>query len=297
MAAQSGRNGRQVMTSNRVWRTLAAVVVFCSGFMANAYAAEPRVTPEAAKSVGNLLQLSGVQAQLNEIPEIISDGLEQRAKEQVDLKGLTYEQLQTLTKRYYNSNRLTERVVARIAAQYDPNRFDLIARILSRDPAPRLRRLKEAALAREASDALTKFAKKQAGGGDKARSAVIEELDSASAESELFTGIQALSVLAILDAVQGVEPASGATEKQANEAMLGQLYAQFLEPSQYTVRMTNLYAYREVSAEDLKAYTKLYREHVVQWFIRAAMDAVIETMNETNAQVKREIARLPRAGA
>lgn len=233
---------------------------------------------------------AGIDRYLDDMTRTIRDGLKQRQSEQIPLSGLGYEDLARIVEKHYATERLLARVATGMKPVYDPNRFDTLMGSLRSGPVVELLALKKRLRSDEAYAKLQEFADRQAKQKkNPKREELIDNLDLATAETEWLAGMQALSSLALLSMSHALD--QGGTE-YPEEAMLGQFYDQILGASRFTSRMGYHYVLKDIPDDKVELYIRVYRSTVMQWFLREAINAVIDVMAQARADVRADIARL-----
>lgn len=267
-----------------------SMLVLCAAlpFSIPAVAAEEGAKVDVV--VNALLRDLAIYELLREIPQTISDGLEQRKNEHRVLPASHWEHLDTATRDYFSEAALTARVRALLAKDYDEGRFATLQRLLQSPLGKRLSASKRAALAPQASEAIRKFAKER---HDKApgpeRASLYSQLDDASADTEFFVATQALAIQALVRMADAAERKNQDQEPEKKDILLRASYEQLLKPSKLTTRITYDYAFQELPDDDLKLYIELYRFGNMQWFLGKVMEALSTAMEQATAAAEQKL--------
>ncbi|MEW5756361.1 MAG: hypothetical protein AB1810_08645 [Pseudomonadota bacterium] len=236
----------------------------------------------ASDPIRSAVAAAQIEQRIREMTETIGWGLRQREQEGMALKALSYDELQRVLAKHYDPAQLTGKLIERLRPLYDPNRFTIINSSLN---SPQLREYTAKLAARPAAKPSRSQRKHEQ------REALLDELDRAAAETEWLAGTQALSTLALLHMMQTVneEAPPGAAQQ---EAILGQMYAQYLEASRFSIKTRYLEALADVPEDQLRLYIRMLRGSALQWFNREAINALIAVMVEARQGVEAEIAAL-----
>lgn len=246
--------------------------------------------PGPAEVVRDALANTGVANSFSNISEMVRDGLAQRRSEALDdgAKVDDYDQMNAVMLKAYDAKRIEQRVVDVLVKVYDPNRFQMLNSAHSNDLAKHMRKMKQAVAdkdnAHKAQALIAKLPKL-----DPARETLLKELDSASAESELSAGVQAMVSAALLDAMAERKLVPNEAKAMRYNSKLELFYSQMLEPTNKTVLKLNQYAYREATDDQLRQYARLYRGKPTQWFIQQSIDALMEVMQQVDTEVIAEL--------
>lgn len=265
-------------------KSVKTVVLFLLLWTGAAQAEEPAQDP-----IRNAVAAAHIEQRIREMTETLGWGLRQREQEGVALKALSYDELRGVLAQHYDPARLTGKVIERLRPLYDPNRFTLINSSLH---SPQLREYTAKVFGRPAQARQPEAAQRhRAQPKHEPRAALLDELDRAAAETEWLAGTQALSTLALLHLMQVVNDEARPNAAQ-QEAILGQMYAQYLEASRFSTQSTYLDALAEVPDEQIRLYIRILRGSALQWFNREAINALIEVMAEARQGAEAEIAVL-----
>ncbi len=227
---------------------------------------------EPAKDpIRSAVEAAHIEQRIREMTDTIGWGLRQREQEGIALKALSYEDLRRVLTKHYDPAVLTGKLIERLRPLYDANRFTTINSSLY---SPQLREYTAKVSNRQ--KAVKQPAKPPK---NEQRAALLDELDRAAAETEWLAGTQALSTLALLHMMQVVTDESRPSAEQ-QEAMLGQMYAQYLEASRFSTQTTYLETLAGVPDEQVRLYIRILRGSALQWFNREAINALIEVMAE-----------------
>ena len=259
-------------------------VVFClwSSF---AMADEQQVQQE--QEIVEALQLVGMEAQFNDLHEVIRRGLNQRRYEGVAPGALSYEALEQLIDQNFEAALLTRQLAKRLLPMHDTNRFQLLLSSLRSEQIQTIRQRLEAVMKEENSSNLHSFSLEYDEQLlDRQRAHIIDGLDRASAGNELNAGVQAMATLTLL---RMQETQEGVGAQFPEERLLQQLYNDYLESGRKANEIVYRSALGEMSAESLQLSLRVYRSTVVQWFLGEAVDNMIPVVTEQRERLLKAI--------
>ena len=239
-----------------------------------------------------LLRDLAIYELIREIPQTISNGLEQRQSEHSAVSANQKKRLIAITREYFTEAALAERVRMQLSKDYDEARYATLQRLVQSQVGKRLSEIKRAALATQASEAIRQYAKEQ---HDKApgveRASLYLQLDDASADTEFFVATQALAIQALARLANAAEEKSQDMSPERKDLLLRSSYEQLLKPSKFTTRITYDYAFQGASDDELKLYIEFYRFGDLQWFLGKVMEALSTAMEEATAAAEKKLRR------
>lgn len=256
-------------------------------------------TPEAQQTLVEAFRASGVTHHLAELELTLKNGFKQREKEGLKLLHIEQAQLEQLLDNHYNSANLEGKLIHHFSGngkQVDPNRLSTLSLVINSVFAQNIQQRVESAHSEAQFSALQTYARELENKQEKPeRQELITQLDHATARSELFTGIQALSMTALMGIIDAAnnEKTSDANElQQKRQRLLRHYYSQLLNASRYTVQTTFAFATQDLSDDELRYAVRVYNNSAYQWFMQRTIDALIESLFEVQAEIEKEIAQL-----
>lgn len=268
---------------------LLLLLVFATCGGCPAYAADER----GAKSdlaIHAVLRDLGVYELIRDVPQTINDGLEQRRREQVDRSASDWERISAVARTEFSEAAIARRIRAQLQLTYDDARYAVLQRLLQSAPAQRLLQAKREALTPKATEAIRALAKDHdSRTRDRDRMNLLEELDNASADTELFVAAQALAIHALVRLTDALDRSAPSMTQERKDALLNITYDQLLRPSKFTTTMTYLYAFETHSNDELGRYIDIYRFGDTQWLLRQIMQALNTAMEEATAEGVRQL--------
>ena len=258
----------------------------------------PMSVPIAAAEAGNkadvainaLLRDLAIYEVIHDIPQTISDGLEQRHSEHNAASAVQWERLTTTTHEYFTDAALATRMRALLGKDYDETRYTTLQRLVQSQVGKRLSEIKRGALSIQAVEAIRKFAKDQ---HDKApgpaRASLYSQLDDAAADTELLVATQALAIQSVVRLANAADGKSQDLTPEKKDLLLRASYEQLLKPSKFTTRITYDYAFHELPDDDLKLFIEFYRFGDMQWFLGKVMEALNTAMEQATTAAEKKL--------
>lgn len=228
---------------------------------------------------------------MRDIPQTISDGLQQRQNEIANLSKERKAQLDTITHDYFSEAALGMRIRNVLRKDFDESRYATLQRLVQSPIGKRVLEAKRAAYTPAALEAIRKLAKDHnSKTRDLQRMSLYSQLDDAAADTELFIAVQALAIQSLSRLAHSGESKNAASSEEKNAALLRTAYDQLLKPSKFTTTMTYLYAFQNHSAADLQQYIQFYRFGDTQWFLAQVMEALTAAMEQATLAAEQKLA-------
>ena len=266
------------------------VLCFALPFSMPAMAADGDAKADLA--INALLRDLAIYELIREIPQTISDGLEQRRSEHSAVPANQKERLNAIMREYFTEAALAARLRTLLAKDYNATRYATLQRLMQSQVGKRVSQIKRAALAPQAGDAIRKFAKEQ---HDKApgpaRASLYSQLDDASADTEFFVATQALAIQSLARLANAAEGKSQDLSPERKDLLLRSSYEQLLKPSKFTTRITYDYAFQGASDDDLNLYIEFYSFGDMQWFLGKVMEALNTAVEQATTAAEQKLRR------
>ena len=245
---------------------------------------------KADLAINALLRDLAIYELIHDIPQTISDGLEQRHSEHNSAPANQWERLTATTREYFTEAALAARIRALLGKDYDETRYATLQRLVQSQVGKRVSEIKRSALSTQAVEAIRKFAKDQ---HDKApgpaRASLYSQLDDASADTEFLVATQALAIQSVVRLANAADGKSPDLTPEKKDLLLRTSYEQLLKPSKFTTRITYDYAFQGASDDDLKLFIEFYRFGDMQWFLGKVMEALNTAMEQATAEAEKKL--------
>lgn len=246
--------------------------------------------PENKKLIEDLLADLGIVSYLNDIPKIMQDGLNQRQQERQERGESSrdyIDQLSPVVKQYFSRQQILAHVSASLAQLLKEERYTTLKRLFASPRVKNLMATKESMRSVEAIEAIKNLATEHEDRNiKKYRLDLIDEFDNATAETEFFVAVQALSIESILKLSNAY---SVKIDKKTLPGIKGDVlsstYGMLLRPSKYNTMMTFRHMFRNNDDDDIKQAIAVYRQPQVQWLLQNTMVALSAAIQDatTNA--------------
>jgi hypothetical protein len=238
--------------------------------------------------VRKLLDDFSISTMIEEIPQIIQDGLEQRRRE----TGDQFIKIRSIFNKLFSAENIHAKVVEALNHKFNETHYKSVEKVLTTPEAKTLINIKQKSTTPEALKAIRELAQQHEDFPlSEHRLDLLQKFDEASAETEFFIATQALSVNAILQAMNVVK-GTPATHHEDKDKLLQVMYEQFQRPSKFTTMMTFRYIFRDSTDEEVERYIGIYRTRSVRWFLGETMQALksvmLELTDEAVARLKAE---------
>lgn len=244
--------------------------------------------------VEQMLAMVGILPVVEDIPVIMAAGIRQKFQEQSEL-GADTEQFKQLVdpavKKYFSHDAIMDKMTVRLAPLLQGQRGEALKKLLSSSRAKKIVGMKNQSRSEKSLEAIKNVAVDHENKNiPKQRLELLEEFDNATADTEFFIAVQALSIDSILRLSNAY---SLKTQNKAFEGMkknvLASTYELLLRPSRYTTMMTYRHMFRDSSDNDIRRYIELYRQSHVQWLLQNTMVTISTVMEEATIRAVKEI--------
>lgn len=234
---------------------------------------------DQTKLVEEVFTLSGMDTQIELIPDQVKYGFSQSSDQ---LPKELYEEILGIIDGAYNSSEIRKQVLADLIASYDKKKMTIVRDHLKTPLVKKLTELELSASDISQFDAMVQFIDSlEDNEPSNERMEIINRLDVAIDASEITTKMALLSQRVVMRAINSVMP----KEQQLSDEQLGQFENDFWvssrDPIKENVLMTLLFAYRDVSDEDLNTYLKILESEDGQWFYQTLNSAFMASMEGT----------------
>jgi hypothetical protein len=227
--------------------------------------------PDPARQATDLLELSGLEAQLESLPPQVLQGIQSSPLQLgPDLGG----KLVALVQEEYAPERVRRDIVARLATEMDADRATRAIEWFRSPAGTRLRRAEEAASTAEAMAGMQAFARRLAlSGPTPERLALVTRIDTASRSTDLVLDTIFSTALAVALTLGAAQESAATAEEIMGEFEAPR--AQMRPEIQETVRISYLYAYRDLTDAELDAYATFLESDPGRWYSRAVSRAFL----------------------
>lgn len=251
--------------------------------------AAPPNNDEIEQKIGQLLERSGVEAGLEDLPDLTEEQIQQNPVEGVDPE--TVARIAAIATAVFDPAALRKTLVDELRKSYDAKKFDGYLHLLDLPLMRKMAKLEDEASSPEALDALQDYARKlDAAPPAPQRVQQIHDLMDASGSVELVETMQVGIIEAFVRAMNPLVP----PDRRLSDGQIAQLLAQFKQQMGESAReyltLQNLYAYRNASDAELKEYVKLYRSESGRGLSAALNRAIVAMFNEASAMLARRVA-------
>lgn len=251
--------------------------------------AAPPNKDEIEQKIGQLLERSGIEADLEDLPDLMEEQIQQNPVEGVDPD--TVARIAAIATAVFDPVALRKTLMDELRKSYDAKKFDDYLHLLDLPLVRKMAKLEKEASSPEALDALQDYAKKlDAAPPAPHRLQQIHDLMDASGSVELVEAMQVGIIEAFLRAMNPLVPPDRRLSDDQITQLLVQFKQQMGESAREYLTLQNLYAYRNVSDNELKEYVRLYRSESGRGLSAALNRAIIAMFKEASAMLARRVA-------
>ena len=123
------------------------------------------------------------------------------------------------------------------------------------------------------------------------RQALLEDLQQESRMMEYYRRTMAIILRNGLVAINATAPAHRRVSPEQLEQLLTQAQDKIAPTLRQSVRDTMRFTYRDLSDDEVRAYTRFLESDLGRWFVRVRTDARLNAMERAGATLRTELAR------
>jgi hypothetical protein len=250
----------------------------------------PPPDPGRDALIAELMDLSGTDAMLAQLPAALQAELDQSPAPDVDPD--TYALLRTVLLEAYRSASLRRTLVDNLARQYDPGRFRSFRDLLASPLARKMTSLELAAGSPEAQAEMNRNTPAILAAATPARLALVRRLDEVIHATEMTTDLSMLPLRAVATMHFPLLPEAERQRQQAvvDEAM-EQVRPEVHDSVHQSVLVSFLYGYRSVSDAELGRYVDLLDSDLGRGWVSLSNDAFVGAVRQAEHHAAAEAMR------
>ncbi|MBI4546800.1 MAG: hypothetical protein HY707_02385 [Ignavibacteriae bacterium] len=238
--------------------------------------------------IQEVLELSGAKQQIAQLTEIME---QQLARQRSSMKSKDFALVDSILYDAYDPDTLYQIVVDYFKESYDEKQCTSLLDWLRTPLSQTLSTLEIQASTPDGQEDMEVYARDlQYKSAAQARIDVVHQLDNAIHATELVLKILTNTFRELMLAITPVL----SSEKRVNEGELQLLTEQMrseLEPTiKEATKVSFLFTYRSVSADELRRYIRFYESETGQWFSRVSSEGLIRALTHAIRKAGREIA-------
>jgi hypothetical protein len=268
---------------------LASLALLCLSAPALAATGSPR----AAGEMREIFHLSGLEAQLGALDEIVAASLTP------NLQRIPAGQAATVRHaalEAFSGPALQEKVAGRLAKVHHPQHAAATLRWLRSPLGVRIAELERQTSTAEGMRALEAYAQQLAGQAPPAsRVGLARELDQAVGMTDFSVELSLASARAAMAAIGAVLPAERRLAPDKIEAAIASQRELLREQLGRASLVTTLYTYRSLKDVELEAYLAFVRGDAGRWYHGVVKQALLETLSEQAGRMGTTVAAALRA--
>ena len=244
--------------------------------------------------VEDLLLLSGMMQIIDDIPVIMNAGIEQKKQEKQSRGKPVKKYLQLVEpaiKEHFSRKAMLQNISKTLDSLLNGQRPAALRNLLNSSLAKQIVEMKRASRTQKSTLAIKNMADDHdLDNISKERLALLEEFDNATADTEFFVAVQALSIESILKLNNAYSiKTTNKSISGLDGDVLSSTYNLLLRPSRYSTMMTYRHMFRDSSEGKIRQYITLYRQSHFQWLLKNTMVAISEAMNTATTRAIKDI--------
>ena len=223
-------------------------------------------TEERDKVIDDLMEVSGLNHQIEQLPAMINAGVQQGRNNGMDED--TFAQVSTAVGETHTARAFTEEIKNGLKKNYDQERFAALLEMLHSPFAQKITQLEKEASTPEVMQQMQAYAATlEKNPPTAARVALIERLDKATAATSAAMNIQLQTAQTMIAVLDPLLPAEQRMKPGQKEEMLWQMQLQGRPMAQQFIALTMLYAYRSLPDKELEQYIALHETDLGKWSV------------------------------
>lgn len=249
-----------------------------------------------ADNIAAILELSGLNKQIDQIPALIAAGLAEQHQGGSDkMSPEEYDRLSRIMADAYKAAGLRQSIGDYFQAHYDQDRATAVITVLRSPLNKKMTGLETAASTPEAYQAIQKYAEDlKSDPPTPGRMELVRSLDRVTGSTETNVAIQVSTTMAVVIAMNAAAPPDKRLDRDQLQQLRSRMSAQLRSPTERLTLASFLYTYRSVSDPELAAYITLSRSDEGQWLTHLTQLALINTMSEAAEKMGKEMAKSAR---
>lgn len=229
-----------------------------------AYAAD--AAEDRDKLIDDLMEISGLNYQIEQLPAIINAGVQQGRNNDMDED--TFAKVSTAVGETHTTKAFIEEFRNGLQKNYDQERFEALLEVQRSPFAQKMMQLIKEASTPEAMQQMQVYAVTlEKNPPTPERIALIERLDKAAAMTSAAMNIQLQTVQMMIAVLDPLLPPEQRMKPGQKDEMLWQMQLQGRPMIQQFIGLSMLYAYRSLPDKELEQYIALHETDLGKWSV------------------------------
>jgi hypothetical protein len=247
-----------------------------------------------AENIDEILMLSGIKAEVGQIPgEIKSGFVRQQQSAEFKLTPKNSDRVLKILMESYNPSDLERSITDYFNEHYDPAQATAELKILRSPLSRKMTKLETAASAPEGRQDMQAYANKlRADPPEPERMALVKRLDRVTGTTDV--GVDLLVAISMVNV--GISNSFNPPEKRLNQdqlkQMAGRMRKEVSGPVENATLVSFLYMYRDVPDGELKEYVDLYDNETTEWFKQLVKGALVSALTAAAGRAGHQIAKM-----
>lgn len=232
--------------------------------LSGAYAAD---TPKNHdKVIDDLMEISGLNHQIEQLPAMINAGVQQGRNNGMDED--TFAKVSTAVGETHTAQAFAEKFKNGLQKNYDQERFAALLEMQRSPFAQKITQLEKEASTPEAMQQMQAYATTlEKNPPSPTRLALVERLDKATAATSAALNIQLQTTQTMIAVLDPLLPPEQRMKPGQKDEMLWQMQLQGRPMMQQFIGLHMLYAYRSLPDKELEQYIALHETDLGKWFV------------------------------
>ncbi len=230
--------------------------------LATATATE-RKNPEKGAVIEQIMQLSGMNEIIEQIPAGVAMGFDQQPVPPINQSDYLAFRQSLIDS--FDPPTIRQTLVDYLRHHYDAERYRELLAMLKQPLVKKMTELELQSQTPAAQQELMQFANVMMGQVSPERLALMQRLDRSLQATEISVDMQVMMARATMEGINTLVPAAQRVPPEQLDQMLEQMRMQAIYPTRQGTLVQFVYAYRPVTDEELLSYIELNETELGQW--------------------------------
>lgn len=282
------------MRSMMILRVLFVILLASACNLIHVNAPTPVSVQTPDEQIDEMLELSGLTKQVEQMPAAIKSGfIQQQQRGQSKLTPENYDRLLKIVTDSYNASDLKQSMVDYFTAHYDHDHVSAELTILHSPLSKKMTELETRASTPEALQEIQKYVQQlKSEPPAPERMALIGTLDRVAGTTDLNVEILVSASMAYIRVFNAISPREKRLNQDQLEEVAGRIRKELWNPIEQATTVTILYMYRSIPDTELKEYIKLYESETAGWFKQLTKAALVNALTTAAEKAGNQMAKM-----
>jgi len=245
-------------------------------------------------NINNMLELSGLKKQVDQMPAQIKSGFVQRQQRaEKKLSPADYDRLLKIITDGYNASDLNQSIVDYFKRHYDHDRALAELRILNLPLSKKMTELDEQATTPEALKEIQKYTEQlKSEPATPERMALVRKLDTVASATDLRVDLLVATIMVNITISNSMNSPEKRMDQNQLKQMADRMRKELWGSVENFTTAAFLYRYRAVPDTEIKEYIKLYENDATDWFKKIVKGSLINALTTATEKAGNQAGRI-----